>query len=127
MSELDTPPLVLWCGCMGLAGVVLTLCVVYPAYYHLPGDDHGRFEDFYNTRGRVGAASFVQLGGFGLLLLGMAVYNGTTQLPGGPRATEHPILDMEASVRLSLMGPTAFRTSRMSVKNPSLKQKLVEP
>ena len=74
-----------------------------------------------------GAASFVQLGGFGLLLLGMAVYNGTIQLPGGPRATEHPILDMEASVRLSLMGPTAFRTSRMSVKNPSLKQNLVEP
>ena len=60
MSELDTPPLVL-CGCMGLAGVVLTLCVVYPAYYHLPGDDHGRFEDFYNTWHKFSRSPFIQL------------------------------------------------------------------
>ncbi len=36
-------------GCEGLWGTLLTVCVVYPLAYALPGGDNGHFEDFFDA------------------------------------------------------------------------------
>lgn len=46
--EIPSPPLLL-IGMEGLWGTILCLVVVYPLAYYLPGDDHGSYEDPYNT------------------------------------------------------------------------------
>ena len=46
--DIPSPPLLL-IGMEGLWGTVLCLFVVYPMVYYLPGDDHGSFEDPFNT------------------------------------------------------------------------------
>lgn len=48
MDESAVPPLLL-IGMEGLWGTVLCLVVVYPLAYYLPGDDHGSYEDPFNT------------------------------------------------------------------------------
>lgn len=48
MSSLSAPPLLL-VGMEGVTGFVLAVCVVYPIYWLLPGDDHGHFEEPSNT------------------------------------------------------------------------------
>lgn len=48
MDESSVPPLLL-IGMEGLWGTVLCLFVLYPLAYYLPGDDHGSFEDPFNT------------------------------------------------------------------------------
>lgn len=44
MTVDNAPPLVV-IGCEGLWGTVLTIFLVYPVAYMLPGDDNGSFED----------------------------------------------------------------------------------
>jgi len=46
--DIPSPPLLL-IGMEGLWGTILCLVLVYPLAYYLPGDDHGSYEDFYNT------------------------------------------------------------------------------
>jgi len=48
MDESAVPPLLL-IGMEGLWGTVLCLVVVYPIVYLMPGDDHGSYEDPFNT------------------------------------------------------------------------------
>jgi len=48
MDEASAPPLLL-IGMEGLWGTVLCLFVLYPLAYYFPGDDHGSFEDPFNT------------------------------------------------------------------------------
>ena len=62
-----------------------------------------------------GAASFVQLGGFGLLLLGMAVYNGTFEGPA-PDAAGPAAYKQSSAVRLS----SRKTGSASSLSNPLL-------
>jgi hypothetical protein len=46
--DVPSPPLLL-IGMEGLWGTILSICVVYPIAYMLPGDDHGSYEDPFNT------------------------------------------------------------------------------
>jgi hypothetical protein len=46
--DIPSPPLLL-IGMEGLWGTVLCLLVVYPLVYYLPGEDHGSYEDPFNT------------------------------------------------------------------------------
>jgi hypothetical protein len=46
--DIPSPPLLL-IGMEGLWGTVLCLFVIYPLAYYLPGEDHGSYEDPYNT------------------------------------------------------------------------------
>jgi hypothetical protein len=46
--DIPSPPLLL-IGMEGLWGTVLCLALVYPMAYYLPGDDHGSYEDPFNT------------------------------------------------------------------------------
>jgi len=48
LDEAAVPPLLL-IGMEGLWGTVLCLTVVYPLVYYLPGEDHGSYEDPFNT------------------------------------------------------------------------------
>lgn len=48
MEEADVPPLLL-IGMEGFWGTFLCLVLLYPLAYYLPGDDHGSFEDPFNT------------------------------------------------------------------------------
>ncbi|CAB9520871.1 35 member F6 [Seminavis robusta] len=48
MEDTPAPPLLL-VGMEGVWGTVLCLLVVYPIAYMLPGDDHGSYEDPFNT------------------------------------------------------------------------------
>ncbi|GAX17966.1 hypothetical protein FisN_18Hh177 [Fistulifera solaris] len=46
--DVPSPPLLL-IGMEGLWGTLLSLCVLYPVAYYLPGDDHGSYENPFNT------------------------------------------------------------------------------
>ena len=46
--DIPAPPLLL-VGMEGFWGTLLCLVVVYPIVYILPGDDHGSYEDPFNT------------------------------------------------------------------------------
>jgi drug/metabolite transporter (DMT)-like permease len=48
MDEASAPPLLL-IGMEGFWGTVICLGVVYPLAYYLPGEDHGSYEDPWNT------------------------------------------------------------------------------
>lgn len=48
MEEADVPPLLL-IGMEGFWGTFLCVVLLYPLAYYLPGDDHGSFEDPFNT------------------------------------------------------------------------------
>jgi len=48
LEEAAAPPLLL-IGMEGLWGTVICLILVYPLAYFLPGDDHGSYEDPFNT------------------------------------------------------------------------------
>jgi len=48
MAVDNAPPLVV-IGCEGLWGTALTLLLVYPLAFALPGDDGGRFEDPFDA------------------------------------------------------------------------------
>lgn len=57
--DIPSPPLLL-IGMEGLWGTVLCLLFVYPLAYYLPGDDHGSYEDFYNTWHMITHSSVIQ-------------------------------------------------------------------
>jgi multidrug transporter EmrE-like cation transporter len=59
MDEAAAPPLLL-IGMEGLWGTVLCLFVVYPLAYYLPGKDHGRYEDPFNTYHMIMNSSTIQ-------------------------------------------------------------------
>lgn len=46
--DIPAPPLLL-IGMEGLWGTIICLVVVYPLVYYIPGDDHGSYEDPFNT------------------------------------------------------------------------------
>mmetsp|Transcript_20030 Transcript_20030/g.31270 ORF Transcript_20030/g.31270 Transcript_20030/m.31270 type:complete len:470 (-) Transcript_20030:267-1676(-) len=46
--DIPAPPLLL-IGMEGLWGTILSICVMYPLGYYLPGSDHGSYEDPFNT------------------------------------------------------------------------------
>lgn len=46
--DIPAPPLLL-IGMEGLWGTIFCVGVVYPLVYYLPGDDHGSYEDPFNT------------------------------------------------------------------------------
>ena len=46
--DIPSPPLLL-IGMEGIWGTVLCIFVVYPLAYYLPGNDHGSYEDPFNT------------------------------------------------------------------------------
>lgn len=48
MNVNNAPPLVV-IGCEGLWGTILTLVLVYPLAYYLPGQDNGHFEDPFDA------------------------------------------------------------------------------
>lgn len=48
MEGASAPPLLL-IGMEGLWGTILCLFIVYPIAYYIPGDDHGSYEDPFNT------------------------------------------------------------------------------
>jgi drug/metabolite transporter (DMT)-like permease len=46
--DIPSPPLLL-IGMEGLWGTILCLFVVYPLAYYIPGNDHGSYENPFNT------------------------------------------------------------------------------
>jgi hypothetical protein len=48
IKDIPSPPLLL-IGMEGLWGTILCVFIVYPLAYYLPGDDHGSYEDPFNT------------------------------------------------------------------------------
>jgi len=46
--DIPSPPLLL-IGMEGLWGSIFCMTIVYPLVYYLPGDDHGSYEDPFNT------------------------------------------------------------------------------
>eukprot|EP00536_Pseudo-nitzschia_multiseries_P012704 jgi/Psemu1/260854/estExt_Genewise1Plus.C_5000003 len=46
--DIPAPPLLL-IGMEGLWGTIFCLTIAYPMVYYLPGDDHGSYEDPFNT------------------------------------------------------------------------------
>jgi hypothetical protein len=59
MDEAAAPPLLL-IGMEGLWGTILCLTIMYPLAYYLPGDDHGSYEDPFNTWHMVTHSSTIQ-------------------------------------------------------------------
>jgi drug/metabolite transporter (DMT)-like permease len=59
MDDSAAPPLLL-IGMEGLWGTFLCIFVVYPLAYYLPGDDHGSYEDPFNTYAMFMASSTIQ-------------------------------------------------------------------
>jgi hypothetical protein len=60
MAVDNAPPLVV-IGCEGLWGTVLTLILVYPLAYALPGKDNGSFEDPYDAIAMIQHSSTLQV------------------------------------------------------------------
>ena len=60
MDDAAAPPLLL-IGMEGLWGTFLCLTVVYPLVYYLPGNDHGSYEDPFNTYAMFMNSSTIQL------------------------------------------------------------------
>ena len=49
MTMDDAAPPLLLIGMEGFWGTVICLFILYPLAYYLPGDDHGSYEDGFNT------------------------------------------------------------------------------
>eukprot|EP00956_Cyclotella_meneghiniana_P030261 scaffold75592_cov75-Cyclotella_meneghiniana.AAC.7 len=79
--DVPAPPLLL-IGMEGFWGTVLSITVMYPLAYWLPGTDHVWVTDlfiFYHISQSFGeewtSASYLQIFGMGILLYGTAIYN----------------------------------------------------
>jgi drug/metabolite transporter (DMT)-like permease len=59
-EEAAVPPLLL-IGMEGLWGTAICLLVLYPVAYYLPGDDHGSYEDPFNTWHMVTHSTTIQI------------------------------------------------------------------
>ncbi|KAL3945357.1 MAG: hypothetical protein SGBAC_000562 [Bacillariaceae sp.] len=71
--DIPSPPLLL-IGMEGLWGTVLCVFVVYPLVYYLPGDDHGSYEDPWNTYHMIMNSSTIQ-SAFVVYFLVIFLYN----------------------------------------------------
>lgn len=60
MAVDNAPPLVV-IGCEGLWGTVLTVLLVYPAAYYLPGQDNGSFENPWDAMHMISSNSTLQV------------------------------------------------------------------
>mmetsp|Transcript_858 Transcript_858/g.1789 ORF Transcript_858/g.1789 Transcript_858/m.1789 type:complete len:450 (-) Transcript_858:284-1633(-) len=59
-ADIPAPPLLL-IGMEGLWGTLLCLLVAYPIVYFLPGDDHGSYEDPFNTWYMIANSATIQI------------------------------------------------------------------
>jgi hypothetical protein len=71
--DIPAPPLLL-IGMEGFWGTVFCLFVAYPLVYYLPGDDHGSYEDPFNTWYMVTNNSTIQIA-FGVYFFSIFFYN----------------------------------------------------
>lgn len=71
--EIAAPPLLL-IGMEGLWGVIVCIVVLYPVLYHIPGSDHGSYENPFNTWVMLQNSSALQ-GLFLLYFLSIFFYN----------------------------------------------------
>lgn len=71
--DIPSPPLLL-IGMEGLWGSVLCILVVYPLAYYIPGDDHGSYEDFWNTLHMFMHSSVIQYA-FAIYFFAIFLYN----------------------------------------------------
>ena len=58
--DIPSPPLLL-IGMEGLWGTVLCIFVMYPLAYYLPGDDHGSYENPFNTMAMIENSTTIQV------------------------------------------------------------------
>jgi hypothetical protein len=61
MTMDDAAPPLLLIGMEGVWGSAICLFILYPLAYYLPGDDHGRYEDGFNTMYMVMHSSTIQV------------------------------------------------------------------
>jgi hypothetical protein len=71
--DIPAPPLLL-IGMEGFWGTVFCLFVAYPLVYYLPGDDHGSYEDPFNTWYMVTSDSTIRIA-FGVYFFSIFFYN----------------------------------------------------
>ena len=71
--DIPAPPLLL-IGMEGFWGTVFCLLVVYPLVYYLPGDDHGSYEDPWNTWYMICNNTTIQIA-FGVYFFSIFFYN----------------------------------------------------
>lgn len=58
--DIPAPPLLL-IGMEGFWGTLFCLVVIYPLVYYLPGDDHGSYEDPFNTWYMIANSTTIQV------------------------------------------------------------------
>lgn len=73
MNVDNAPPLVV-IGCEGLWGTVLTILIIYPIAYLMPGDDNGSFEDPWDALAMVQHSKTLKLFTIGFVGL-VTIYN----------------------------------------------------
>merc|ERR1719343_143516 len=71
--DIPAPPLLL-IGMEGFWGTVFCLLVAYPVVYYLPGDDHGSYEDPWNTWYMIANNTTIQIA-FGVYFFSIFFYN----------------------------------------------------
>ena len=75
VMKLDVPvPPLLLIGMEGFWGVVISLFFMYPLAYYLPGDDHGSYEDPFNTWAMFVNSKNIQVA-FGIYFFTIFMYN----------------------------------------------------
>jgi hypothetical protein len=60
MAVDNAPPLVV-IGCEGLWGMLISLVIVYPIAYAMPGSDNGSYEDPWDAIHMIKSSSFLQV------------------------------------------------------------------
>lgn len=71
--DIPVPPLLL-IGMEGFWGVVISIFVMYPLAYFLPGEDHGSYEDPFNTWAMFVNSKNIQVA-FGIYFFTIFMYN----------------------------------------------------
>ena len=71
--DVPAPPLLL-IGMEGFWGTFFCLTVIYPVVYFLPGDDHGSYEDPFNTWYMIANSTTIQLA-FAVYFFSIFFYN----------------------------------------------------
>ena len=72
-TDIPAPPLLL-IGMEGFWGTVFCVLVVYPIVYYLPGDDHGSYEDPWNTWYMIANNTTIQIA-FAVYFFSIFFYN----------------------------------------------------
>ena len=72
-ADIPAPPLLL-IGMEGLWGTLLCVLVAYPIVYFLPGDDHGSYEDPFNTWYMIVHSNTIQIA-FWVYFFAIFLYN----------------------------------------------------